>query len=98
MGFTTESMPAPPTARALEGPSDFDLPVKEFIGYDPKGTTSITGSPLVQKTKPEANTINRVSESEDTINMVPEEESVTLSSKVSAIARRDQAQRAREKK
>ncbi len=94
MGFTTESMPAPPTARMLEEPAQFDLPVKEFLGYDPKGTTSVTGSPLVQKTKTET--------SEPAIAQGPEvpetpAEEVTLSSKVSAIARRDQAQRQREK-
>jgi hypothetical protein len=80
----------------LDEPAQFDLPVKEFVGYDPKGTTSITGSPLVQKTKEETNTINMVEKPNDTINMVSEE-SVTLSPKVSAIARKEQAQRQREK-
>jgi hypothetical protein len=91
MGFTTESMPAAPTARALEVPAEFDLPVKEFVGYDPKGTTSITGSPLVQKTKEEPIAAPPITPIE------PPEESVTLSPKVSAIARKEQAQRMRER-
>jgi hypothetical protein len=83
-------MPAEPTARMLEGPAEFDLPVKEFIGYDPKGTTSVTESPLAQKTK-------QIQEpAEAPVPEVPEE-SVTLSSKVSAIARRDQALRQKQK-
>jgi len=88
MGFTTEAMPVAPTARMLEEPAQFDLPVKEFVGYDPKGTSTITGSPLVQKTAP-------TKEPEVVENTT--EESVTLSPKVSAIARKEQAQRAREK-
>ena len=47
MAFTTESIEAPrsPTTNPLEQ-NQFDLPVKEFIGYDPKGTMSVTGSLL----------------------------------------------------
>jgi hypothetical protein len=94
MGFTTESMPAAPTARALSEPAEFDLPVKEFVGYDPKGTTSVTGSPLAQKTnqpvEPTEPAVAPVAE-------VPPEESVTLSPKVSAIARKEAALRQREK-
>lgn len=89
MGFTTEAMPAAPTARMLDEPAQFDLPVKEFVGYDPKGTTSITGSPLVQKTKTETQEAPLAEE--------PIQESVTLSPKVSALARKEQAQRARER-
>jgi hypothetical protein len=94
MGFTTESMPVAPTARMLEEPAQFDLPVKEFVGYDPKGTTTITGSPLVQKTK----TVSTEATAEEAPEVAAApEESVTLSAKVSAIARRDQAQRAKER-
>lgn len=92
MGFTTESMPSAPIAKALNEPAQFDLPVKEFVGYDPKGTTSVTGSPLVTKTKEEP--------TEPALAPVPEVppgESITLSPKVSAIARKEQAIRAREK-
>jgi hypothetical protein len=38
MGFTTEDMPAAPIARALAEPSQFDLPVREFVGYDASRT------------------------------------------------------------
>lgn len=93
MPFTTESMPAPPTGRMLEEPSQFDLPVKEFVGYDPKGTTTITGSPLIQKTKP----IVEPKEPATPVTETPAEESITLSPKVSAIARKEHAQRLREK-
>ncbi len=94
MGFTTQDIPVAPTGRALAEPSQFDLPVKEFVGYDPKGTTSVTGSPLAQKQKTET-TEPATDTPADT--ETPTEESVTLSSKVSAIARRDQAQRQKEK-
>lgn len=94
MGFTTESMPAAPTARMLDEPAQFDLPVKEFVGYDPKGTTSITGSPLVQKTNEAA----PIEPAQAPVPEVPKgEESVTLSPKVSAIARKEQALRQKEK-
>src|SRR5271165_4831394 len=94
MGFTTENMPQAPTARALAEPSQFDLPVKEFVGYDPKGTTSITGSPLVQKTKP----VEPTEPAQAPVPEVPKEEKfITLSPKVSAIARKKQALRQKEK-
>lgn len=95
MGFTTESMSPPPTGKSLAEPSQFDLPVKEFVGYDPNGTTSITGSPLVTRQK------QVVEPTDPALAPVPEipqaGESVTLSPKVSAIARKEQAQRQREK-
>lgn len=92
MGFTTETIAPPPTGRALAEPAQFDLPVKEFVGYDPKGQAP-TNSPLVQKTK---------AEPQQTAEVAPEveeekEESITLSPKLSALARKEQAQRARER-
>ena len=95
MGFTTEPMIMPPQGKTLPEPAQFDLPVKEFIGYDTKGTTTITGSPLVNKveTAPEP--------TEPALAPIPQvppaEESVTLSPKVSAIARKEQALRQKEK-
>jgi len=87
-----------PVVGPASGPKQFDLPSKEFVGYDPKGTTSITGSPLANKTvdSKQPNTTK-----EETIPAVdqgptPPEETVTLSSKVSAFARKEQAQRQRE--
>jgi hypothetical protein len=87
MGFTTEDMPAAPTARALAEPSQFDLPVREFVGYDPNGTQNMDGSAKVQKEVPR--------ETPAAVEAPAEE--VTLSPKVSALARKEQAQRAREK-
>jgi hypothetical protein len=95
MGFTTESMPVQ-LGTVTNQPNQFDLPTKEFVGYDPKGTTSITGSPLANKPKevPQAPT-------EPAAAPVPEvpkdEDSITLSPKISAIARKEQALRAAQK-
>lgn len=94
MGFTTEAMPAPQLGKTLSEPGQFDLPVKEFVGYDPKGTTSITGSPLVTKQK---EVVEPTEPAAAPIPEVPAEDTVTLSPKVSAIARKEQAQRQREK-
>lgn len=96
MGFTTESLQPAQIGRMLDEPSHFDLPTKEFVGYDPKGTTSITGSPLVNKPKEIATPIE-LTPAAAPIPEVPKEESVTLSPKVSAIARKEQALRAKEK-
>ena len=95
MAWTTEAIEAPPTGRQLAEPSEFDLPVKEFVGYDPKGKTSVTGSPLVQKTADVKQVDTTV---DDTVaaESPKAEESVTLSPKVSALARKEQAQRQRE--
>ena len=91
MAFTMESLEAPQLGKALSEPSQFDLPSKEFVGYDPKGTQSVTGSPLVKtESLKQAETI--VAQPAET-PAAPQEESVTLSSKVSAFARKEQAQR-----
>lgn len=92
MAFTTESLQPVEVGRQPGAPSEFSLPSKEFIGYDPKGTQSITGSPLVKsEATPQANPAAAP------IPKVPEKESITLSKEVSAIARRDMAQRQKEK-
>jgi hypothetical protein len=91
MAFTTEDLTPVQVGKISDQPNQFNLSTKEFVGYDPKGTTSITGSPLVNRQKE--------APAEPATAPVPEvpAEEVTLSSKVSAIARRDAAQRAKEK-
>lgn len=85
MAFTTESMQPTTLGTTLGEPSQFNLPAKEFIGYDPKGTTTVTGTPVV-----------RADVKEPEVKADPLEE-VALSPKISAIARKEQAQRAKEK-
>lgn len=92
MPFTTEAMPMPVGTQTNQ-PNQFDLPVKEFQGFDPKGTTTITGSQRVIPEKPVAETTTPATAS---VAEVPPGE-VQLSPKVSAIARKEAAQRAREK-
>lgn len=104
MPFTTESIDAAPVqsghANSLQL-NEFDLPVKEFVGYDPKGTMSVTGSPLVHsdpnvkqpKTSKEDKVEQEAPKSEESVKA---EESVTLSPQISALARKEQAQRKRE--
>lgn len=88
MAFTVETMDSSiPSAQATH---DTDMPSKEFVGYDQKGVTSITGSPLQKPDVKQAST----SEAQDTDST--QEESVTLSPKISAIARKEAAQRQRE--
>lgn len=91
MTFTAEAIEAVSPATALSEPSQFDLPVKEFVGYDPKGTTTVTGSPI-QRPAPQAEAAT-----EETSPVTPEE-TVTLSREISAIARKEQAHRQREMK
>lgn len=86
MAFTIETMDSPiPSAQNR----DVELPTKEFIGYDPKGTMSITGSPLVKPDVKQEPTTEAATEPS-------EEETVTLSPKVTALARKEAAQRQRE--
>jgi len=94
MAFTTESMVPAPTGKTLGEPSQFDLPTKDFVGYDPKGTTSVTGSPLVAKTPEPAK--DPATPADAPVPEVPAEE-IALSPKLSALARKEQAQRQREK-
>lgn len=92
MAFTTESIELPAIANPT-GPAEFNLPVREFVGYDPKGKYDITGSPIDRTPKEELNQAT-------TDEVVPEaaapEESVRLAPQVSALARKEQAQRKRE--
>lgn len=83
MAFTTQALDAPTPSTKL-APSELDLPSVEFTGYDPKGTTTVTGSPIQRPTE-------AVPEQENIA-----EETVTLSPKISALARKEQAMRRRE--
>lgn len=94
MAYTTESLQPTQIGTPINQLNEFNLPSKEFIGYDPNGTTSITGSPLVTREKEVA---SPTEPAEAPVPEVPKEESITLSPKVSALARKEQAQRAREK-
>ena len=46
MAFTTEAMAAVSTPIQGIEQNQLDLPSREFVGYDPKGTTTITGTPI----------------------------------------------------
>lgn len=85
MSFTTQAIDTSIPSTKL-GPSEFDLPSIEFTGYDPKGTTSVTGSPIERK--------ETAPKQENTTEA--QEETVSLSPKVSALARKEQAVRRRE--
>lgn len=87
MGYTTEALDSGPIPTARTGQSELDMPTKEFVGYDPKGTTTITNTPI-QRPNPKQEVI--------TEEPVVTEETVSLPAKVSAIARKEQAQRQRE--
>lgn len=91
MSFTSETI-ITPNPKLPAGISDTELPSKVFIGYDPKGTHTVTGSLNEHPGQPN---VKQVDKSEDTQNPSPEE-SVTLSPKVSAIARKEQALRTTE--
>jgi hypothetical protein len=94
MAYTTEMIAPPPAPPSLE-PSQFDLPVKEFIGYDPKGTTTVTGSERIVPQPANASQPN-TTEAQGAAESPAPEESVTLSPKASALARREAAQRQKE--
>ena len=93
MAFTIEAMDTGGPVKNPTGPVEFDLPVKEFIGYDPKGTTTITGSPIERPNPKQEAQIETAPGAESPGT----EESVTLSPKISAIARKEQAQLRRER-
>lgn len=88
MSFTTQALDTAVPSTKL-GPSEFDLPSIEFVGYDPKGATSVTGSPIDRPATQAADT-----KQADTPEAL--EETVTLSPKVSALVRKEQAVRRRE--
>lgn len=87
MSFTMESIesPAIPVNRQ-SGPTEFDLPVREFTGYDPKGKTDITGQSIVRENP-------KQSDIHEEVEKPVQEESVSLSPRLTALARKDQAQR-----
>lgn len=97
MAFTVEAIEvAPMPAQTNNQPNQFDLPSKEFVGYDPKGTTTITGTPNERASEPNVKQENTV-EVEAPAEPAKTEESVTLSPQISALARKEQAQRQRER-
>lgn len=94
MGFTTEAIEvAAIPAHRVSGPNEFDLPSKEFIGYDPQGKTDITGQPIIRESKPNP---KQETISEKVAESPAQEESIAISPQISAIARKEQAQRKRE--
>ena len=94
MSFTTTSIEVP--IPGVINTSDAALPSKEFIGYDPKGTTTVTGSPNERAESPNVNQPQTDGGRLAQASPPATEESVTLSPKLTAIARREQAQRQRE--
>lgn len=98
MPFTVEpmeSVPSFPTNTTVQ--NQFELPVKEFLAYDPKGRTTITNAPIPTK---EAQAGNPAQASTIEKEKPPEtgepEKGVTLSPQISALARKEAAQRQRE--
>lgn len=92
MSFTTQDLNT--TIPGVVNTSLQDLPSKVFTGFDPNGTTTITGS---QRVVPEPNVKQaKITEGAAAETVEPKEESVTLSPKLSALARREQAHRQRE--
>jgi hypothetical protein len=96
MAFTAEAMDVAPVSQPNNQPNQFDLPTKEFTGYDPKGTTTITGSP-VERPSPGNVKQPNTPETEAPAEPGTPEESVPLSPQISALARKEQAQRQRER-
>ncbi len=98
MPFTVEPMesaPAFPTNTIAQ--NQFDLPVKEFMAYDPKGKTTVTNTPVPSKEAQAENPAQANSiEKEKAPDSGEPEKSVTLSPQISAIARKEAAQRQRE--
>jgi hypothetical protein len=90
MTFTMDPIEAPAIANPT-GPKEFDLPTKEFVGYDPKGTQTVTGSQRSENVNQGTTT-----ESASAGEPAKTEESITLSPKISAIARAEAMARKRE--
>lgn len=97
MSFTTEDIQSVVPGKPVQAPV---IPGPVFMGYDPKGTTTITGSEIIRPAtdvKQEDNSEGRDGKEPSQGQPSPlQEESVTLSPKLTAIARREQAQRQRE--
>ena len=92
MAFTIDPSTAPPIANPT-GLAEFDLPTKEFIGYDPKGHFSITGTPIQKAPAPDPKQENVT---EVPVESAVPEESIKLSPQLSALARKEQAARRRD--
>jgi hypothetical protein len=95
MAYTVEAIETGPVINNPSPINEFDLPSKEFIGYDPKGTTSVTGSPIEHK-EPDPKQEDKPEDVKEGAESPATEESVTLSPKISALARKEQAARRRE--
>lgn len=91
MAYTVESLEPTQINSSPRDINQFDLPVKEFMAYDPKGTMSVTGQPLV---KPDP--AQPVTNEETPVEPVQPTESVALSPKISALARKEAAARQKE--
>ena len=83
MAFTTQALDSAVPSTKLT-PSELDLPTKEFIGYDPKGTTSVTGSTIERPAPADPKQVNTSEAHEETVQLSP---------KISALARNEQAMR-----
>jgi uncharacterized protein YukE len=86
MAFTTQALDSAVPSTKLT-PSELDLPTKEFIGYDPKGTTSVTGSTIERPAPADPKQVNTTEAQEETVQLSP---------KISALARKEQAMRRKE--
>jgi hypothetical protein len=97
MAFTTSPIETAPVGaqsnpNSPTKPTEFDLGFKEFIGYDPKGTTTVTGS-QIDPAKPGPVVAATTTPG---IETAKPDETITLSPKITALARKEQAQRQRE--
>lgn len=99
MPYITESIAAPIGIENEVAPlKEFDLPIKEFRGYDPKTAKKAVAETPPAEAAQENSQQNENSESPVSAEEAPQtkEESVTLSPKIAAIARKEQAVRQRE--
>jgi hypothetical protein len=96
VGFTIEAIEVAPVSVPNNQPNQFDLPSKEFVGYDPKGTTTVTGSPIERPSQENAKQQN-TTEAVEPAEPARPEQSVRLSRKITALARKEAAQRSQER-
>lgn len=87
MAYTTEDL-SPVEVGKPNGPTQFNIPAKEFIGYDQKNAPP---KPETTEEAPVVQTGNPTNVGEQI------QEEIQLSPKLTAIARKEQAQRAKEK-
>jgi len=94
MSYTVEPMTAigQPASNSITQ-DQFDLPVKEFLAYDPKASLSVTGKPIEKEAVTQNETHqDKIEEKVESAS----EESVKLSPKISALARKEAEQRRKE--